>query len=97
MQNLCGHFKDEAIKACEEVCWKKRGRRSRGDTWRWNEEVNEAVSRKKHTGQCVNPEEENKRRYKSIRNKAKKAVSKAKRLKAEEALTELQNCPYGMF
>ena len=32
-----------------------------------------------------------------MKNKAKKAVSKAKREKAEEALTELQNCPYGIF
>ena len=35
------------LKACDEVCGKKMGRRSKGDTWWWNEEVNEAVSRKK--------------------------------------------------
>ena len=32
-----------------------------------------------------------------MKNKANKAVSKAMREMAEEALTELQNCPYGMF
>ena len=31
--NLRGHFKDGALKACDEVRGKKRGRRSKGDTW----------------------------------------------------------------
>ena len=30
--NLCGHFKDGIIKAYDEVCEKKRGMRSNGDT-----------------------------------------------------------------
>ena len=35
------------LEACDEVCGKKKGRRSKGDT-RWlNEEVNVAVSKKK--------------------------------------------------
>ena len=38
---------DGVLKECDEVCGKKRGRRSKGDTWWWNEEVKEAVSRKK--------------------------------------------------
>ena len=41
--------------------------------------------------------EEIKSRYKSMKNNAKKAVSKAMREKAVDALTELQNCPNGMF
>ena len=59
--NLRGHFKDEVLKACDEVCRKKRGRRSKGDTWWWNEEVKEAVSRKKdkHKAMCQNNTEEN--------------------------------------
>ena len=32
-----------------------------------------------------------------MKNKAKKAVSKAMRVKVEEALTELRNCPNWMF
>ena len=32
-----------------------------------------------------------------MKNRTKKAVSKAMRKKAEEALTDLQYCPYGMF
>ena len=80
--NLCGHFKDGVLEACDEVCGKKRGRRSKGDTWSWNEEVNEAVSRKKeaHKAMCQNSTEENKRRHKSMKNKA---VSKAMREKAK--------------
>ena len=80
---------DGVIKACDEVCGKKRGRRSKGDTWWWNKEVKEAVSRKKeaHKAMCQNSSEENKRRYKSMKNKAKKAVFKAVREKADEALT----------
>ena len=58
--------------------------------------MKEAVSRKKKA-MCQYSTEENKRRYKSMKNKANKVVSKAMREKADEALTELQNCPYGMF
>ena len=54
------------------------------------------VPRKKDAHKAVfqNSTEENKRRYKSMKNKT---VSKAMREKAEEALTELQYCPYGML
>ena len=52
--------------------------------------MKEAVSRKKeaHKAMCQSSAEENKSGYKSMINKAKKAVSKAMRNKAEEALTE---------
>ena len=88
--NMWGHFKGGIIGACDEVWWKKSGRRSKGDKWWWNEEVKEADSRKKeaHKAMCHNNTEENKRRHKSMKNKAKKAVPKAMREKAEEALTE---------
>ena len=61
----------------------KSGRRSKGYTWWWNEKVKEAVSRKKdaHKAICQNSNEENKRRHKSMKNKVKKAVSKAMREK----------------
>ena len=67
--------------------------------WWCNEEVKEAVSRKKeaHKAMCQSSTEENKRMFKSIKNEAKKAVLKAMREKAEEALTELKNFPNGMF
>ena len=31
--NLWGHFMDGVLKACDQVCGKKRGKRSKGDTW----------------------------------------------------------------
>ena len=57
-------------------CVGKEGRKSKGDTWWWNKAVKEAVSRKKdaHKAMCQNSTEENKRRYKSMKNKAKKSV-----------------------
>ena len=71
----------------------RRGGESKGDTWWRNEEVTEAVSRKKEAQKvmCWNRTEENKR------SRAKKAVSKGMREKAEEVDTELQNCPNGMY
>ena len=46
---------------------------------------------------CKINTEENKKRYKSMKNKAKKAVSKAMRENVEEVLIELKYCPNGMF
>ena len=92
--NLWRHFKDGGLEACGEVCWKKRWGRSKGDAWWWNEEVKAAVTRKKntHKATCQNNTEENKRRYKSMKNKA---VSKVMREKAEDALAEWQNANMG--
>ena len=61
--------------------------------------MKEAASRKEeeHRAMYQNSTDKNNRRYKSQENKAKKAVSKAMREKAEEELTELKNCPYWMF
>ena len=88
-------MKDGVLKACDEVCGKKRGKRSKGDKWWHNEEVKEAVSKKEeaHKAMYQNSTEGNKWRHKSMKNKANKAVSKAMIEKGEEALTKLQNCP----
>ena len=53
------------FKTCDDVSGKNGGIRSKGDTWQLNEEVKEAVSRKKvaHKAMCQNSSEENKRRY----------------------------------
>ena len=40
-------FKEGVLKACDEVCGKKKGRKDREDTWWWNEEVKEAIAKKK--------------------------------------------------
>ena len=42
-----------------------------------------------HKVMCLNSNEQNKRRYKSMKNKEKKAVSKAMREKAEKTFIEL--------
>ena len=61
--------------------------------------MKEEVSWKKeaHKAMRQNSTEENMWRHRCLKNKAKKAVSKAMREKGEEALTELQHCQYGMF
>ena len=40
-------FKEGLLKACDEVCGKKKGRRDQEDTWWWNKDVKEAIARKK--------------------------------------------------
>ena len=96
---LWGYIKDRILKACVEVCEKKRGRRSKGDTRWWNEEVKKAVSRKKEAPNAMyqNSTDENKMRYEGMKNKVIKAASKAMGEKAEEALTGLQSFQNGMF
>ena len=90
-QNLWMHFKDGILYTCDEVCGKKMGWGIKGDTWWWNVEVKDAISRKKDTQKtmCQNSTE-NRNRYESIKNKVKKAVSKAMRVKAEEVLLEVE-------
>ena len=66
------------------------GRRSKEDTCFWNEEVEEAVPRKKdeHIVLFQNSTEESKRRYEGLTNKAREAVLKAMRETDEEMLAE---------
>ena len=63
-------FQGWVLKACDEVCVKKRRRRSKGDAWWWNEEVKEAASRKKEAHKAMRQDCTDKRRYKSMKNKA---------------------------
>ena len=46
-------FKEGLLKACDEVCGKKKGRKDQGDTWLWNEDVKEAIARKKDANKEV--------------------------------------------
>ena len=79
-------FKEGVLKACDEVCGKKKGRRYQGDTWWWNEDVKEAIARKKdaHKEMSKSGTEANKARYKNMKNRAK-VVSKAMKEAAERA------------
>ena len=84
-----GAFQGWSLTACD--VWEE-------EIKRWNEEVKEALPRRNdaHKVMFQKNTEENKRRYKSMKNKVKKAVSKTMREKAEDALTVLQNYQNGM-
>ena len=69
------------IQVCDEVCGKKRSMRSNGDTWCWNEDVKEAVSRSKDAHKmCRNSTVQNKK-HKSTKNTATTVVLKTIREK----------------
>ena len=45
--DLWESYKNEVLKACDELRGKTKGRRDQGNTWWWNEQVKEAIDRKK--------------------------------------------------
>ena len=98
-QDVWRNFKEGVLKACDEVCGKKKGRRDRGDTWWWNEEVKEAIADKKVAFKelCKNRTEENKVRYVRMRNRAKRVVAKAMKEEAVQELKELDKSPNEVF
>ena len=87
------------LKAFDEVCGKTKGRRDQGDTWWWNKDVKEAIARKKdaHKEMCKSGTEANKARYKNMKNRAKKVVTKAMKEAAEQELRELSEHPNKVF
>ena len=78
------------LKAFDEVCGKMKGRRDQGDTWCWNNDVKEAIARKKdaHKEMRKSGTEANKARFKNMKNRAKKVVTKAMKEAAEQELRE---------
>ena len=84
-------FKDGILKACDEVCGKKKSRRDRGHMWWWNEEVKNIIARKKAAFKelCRFPSEENKTQFKSLRNQTRKIVGRAIRMEANQELNDL--------
>ena len=66
--------RDGALKACNEVCGKKKSRRDQGDIWWWNEEVNDTIARKKavFTELCRFPSKENKDSIQTYKKSNKK-------------------------
>ena len=78
------------LKAFDEVCGKMKGRRDQGDTWWCNKDVKKAIARKKdaHKEMYKSGTEANKARYKNMKNRAKKVVTKAMKEAAEQELTE---------
>ena len=63
-------FKDGVLKACDEMCEKKKCRRDEGDMWWWNEEVKNTIARKKAAFKelCRFLSAETKTKYKRTRN-----------------------------
>ena len=84
-------FNDGVLKACDELCGKKKSRRDQGDMWWWNEEVKNIIARKKVAFKelCRFPSEENKTQYKCIRNQTRKNVARAMRMEANQELNNL--------
>ena len=73
MHKIYGNASRAVITACAEVCGKTRHRRNRGDSWWWNEDVKEAIARKKDAYKelCKNNTEENKINYKKMKKSAR--------------------------
>ena len=66
VSKLWENFKDGVAREYDEVCGKIR---SKGDTWWWNVEVKEAISRKMHTRRCVRIAWRRSNRYNSMKKK----------------------------
>jgi len=66
------------LTACDELCGKTLIKKDRGNTWWWNEEVKDAIARKRKAYKelCKIGSEENKLKHKKTRNKTKKAVAR---------------------
>ena len=79
------------LQACDEVCGKKKGRKNHKDTWWWNEKMKEEIQQKKvaYKKMCKNQSEENKAKYKNIKNRTKKVVANSMRKEAEKKLTKM--------
>ena len=97
--DLWRSFKDGVLRACDEICGKKRGRRDQGNTWWWNEEVKVAVASKKEAYKefLKDRSEENKDRYRNKKNQAQKIVATAMRRETEKQLKGLEENPTNVF
>ena len=85
-KGLWGSYKNGVLQACDELCGKTKARGDRGNTWWWNEQVKDAIDRKKKAFKlwCTNRSEENK--YRKARNETKKVIAKTMRQEAEEGM-----------
>ena len=85
--NLWESFRDGVLTACcDELCGKKKVRKhGRNKRW-WNEEVRNAIARKKEAFKtfCKTGVEEHKIFYRKMRNQTKKVIAKAMKTEAEK-------------
>ena len=81
------------------MCGKTKGRKDQGNTWWWNEQVKEAIDRKKKAFKtwCKNRSAENKSNYRKARNRTRKVVAKAMKQAAEEEMKVLYNKSNNVF
>ena len=93
------NFWDGVLKACDELCGKKKSRRDQGDMWWWNKEVKNTITRKKAAFKelCRFPSEQNKTQYKRIRNQTRKIVARAMRMEANQELNNLYQNSNSVF
>ena len=94
-----GSYKNGVLKACDELCGKAKARGDRGSTWWWNEQVKDAIDRKKKAFKlwCTNRSAENKIKHRKARNETKKVIAKAMRQEAEEKINVLCTKPNDVF
>ena len=92
-------FRNGVLKACNELCGKKKSRRDQGDMWWWNEEVKDTITRKKAAFKelCRFPSKQHKTQYKRIRNQTRKIVARAMRMEANQKLNNLYQNSNSVF
>ena len=92
-------FRGGVLKACDELCGKKKSRRDQGDMWWWNDEVKDTITRKKAVFKelCRFPSEQNKTQYKRIKNQTRKIVARAMRMEANQELNNLYQNSNSVF
>ena len=84
--DLWRSYKKEVLRDCDELCGKTKGGGDRGNTWWWNEQVRDAIDRKKKSFKlwCTNRSLKSKNNYRKARNETKKVIAKAIKQEAEE-------------
>ena len=97
--NLWESFRDGVLTTWDELCGKKKVRKNGGNKWWWNEEVRNAIARKKKAFKtfCKTGLEEHKMLYRKMRNQTKKVIAKAMTTEAEKEMEELREKPNKNF
>ena len=98
-KDLWGSYKNGVLKESDELCEKTKARGDWGNTWWWNEQVMDAIDRKKKafTLWCTNRSAENKSKYRKARNETKIVIAKVMRKEAEEEMNALCTKPNDFF
>ena len=97
--NLWESFRDGVLTACDELCGKEKVRKNGGNKWWWNEDVRNAIARKKEAFKtfCKTGLEEHKIFRRKIRNQTKKVIAKAMKTEAGKEMEELCEKPNKIF